>query len=314
MRANIGGNKTIMEINEFITRLKSFFEKANRISCYALTTKGKNVSAQELKFESGELESLLNNELSSFYKECEKRQLQEYPYGNCKETIEYRDCNHESIQIRVKQIIGKLNNPDIAYDDQKHPNFDSYVLKIDDGSNIVYLFTKKNPIINLQKGKRILYVFTSGNKLSAVNTGMYQFLKTIDVIIFEENIYFVSLRMEKAFGLEAYSYKQKEKFENLLQDGLDTAEFKEVSAVLKSKDARTFKFINEEKIKKLNVPEEKRKIAHELKIPLTSAGKFDFKDSGCIERLFDYLQDKLAKDVDDPDQCVGGAGTLKKYT
>lgn len=303
-----------MEINDFVTRLKSFFEKANRISCYALTTKGNNVSAQELKFESGELENLLNNELSVFYMECEKRQLQEYPYGNCKETIEYRDCNHESIQIRVKQIVEKLNNPDIAYDDQKHPNFDSYVLKIDDGSNIVYLFTKKNPIVNLQKGRRILYVFTSGNKLRAVNTGMYQFLKTIDVIIFEGNIYFISLRMEKAFGLEAYSHKQKEKFRNLLQDVLDTAEFEKVSVVLKSKNARTFKFINEEKIRKLDAPEEKRKIAHELKIPLTSGGKFDFKNSGCIERLFDYLQDKLAKDVDDSDQCVGGAGTLKKYT
>ncbi|WP_281519169.1 Kiwa anti-phage protein KwaB-like domain-containing protein [Acidaminococcus timonensis] len=303
-----------MEINDFITRLKSFFEKANRISCYALTTKGNNVSAQELKFESGELENLLNNELSSFYTECEKRQLQEYPYGNCKETIEYRDCNHESIQIRVKQILGKLNNPDIAYDDQKHPNFDSYVLKIDDGSNIVYLFTKKNPIVNLQKGKRILYVLSIGNKLRAVDTEMYQFVKTIDVIIFEENIYFVSLRMEKAFGLEAYSHKQKEKFGKLLQIVLDTSEFKEASAALKSKDARSFKFVNEDKIKKLNVPEEKRKIAHELNIPLTSTGEFDFKDSGCLERLFDYLQDKLAKDVDEPDQCVGGAGTLKKYT
>lgn len=303
-----------MEINDFLTRLQSFFGNANRISCYALTIKGNNLSALELKFELGELDHILNNELSTFYEDCNKRRLQEYPYGDCKDTIEYRDCNHESIHIKVKEVIEKLNNPDVAYDNQRHPKFNCYVLKVYNGNNIAYLFTKKNPILNYQKGKRILYMFSVGDKLKSVDMELYQFSTKIDTMIFEGKVYFISLHMEGLFGLEAYSHKQKEKFINSLQNVLDIAEFKELYTVLKSQNARSFKIVNEEKIRKLRDPKEKRKIAHELNIPLTSNGVFDFKSPGSKEKFIDYLQDKLAKDVDEPDQCVGGAGPLKKYT
>lgn len=303
-----------MEINDFITSLQSYFERVKRISCYALATKGNNVSAQELKFESGELEKILNNKLSALYNVCKERQLKEYPYGDCKDTIEYRSCNHESLEARVKEIKRKLDEPDIAYDSKKRPNFNSYVLKIDDGSNIVYLFTKNNPVVNLQKGKRILYMLSVGDKLKVVDTKLYHFPNTTDVIIFEDNVYFVSLRMESSFGLEAYSHKQKEKFINLLKEVLNKAEFEELQLILKPKNARSFKVINEEKLKKLQKREEKKKIAHELSIPLTLTGDFDFTGPGCKEKFIDYLQNKLAKDVDEPDQCVGGAGPLKRYS
>lgn len=47
--------KIIMEIDDFISSFKSYLMSVTRISCYALSFKRNNISAQELKFVDGEL-------------------------------------------------------------------------------------------------------------------------------------------------------------------------------------------------------------------------------------------------------------------
>ena len=120
-----------MEIDDFISSFKSYLMSVTRISCYALSFKRNNISAQELKFVDGELKKVLDKKKSIFFDvTCKNRQLKVYPYGDCKDTIEYRASDDPSIATRVQEIITKLANPDIAYDESEKIAFDSYVLKL----------------------------------------------------------------------------------------------------------------------------------------------------------------------------------------
>lgn len=303
-----------MEIDDFISSFKSYLVSVNRISCYALSFKRNNISARELKFVDGELKKVLDKKKSIFFDvTCKNRQLKIYPYGDCKDTIEYRASDDLSIATRVQEITTKLANPDIAYDESENIDFDSYVLKlVNEADEKAYLFTRKKPIINLKNKNKMMF-WRSGDGLETASTELYQLSLSIDTILFNQNIYFITLHMEKSFGLETYSKKQKDDFTEKLKDTLTEEEFMSISAILKRKNARSFKNINIDKIKKLSTIEGKTKISSALNIPLTQDNCLDMRDDGCKERLLDYLQDKLAKDVDNLSQCVGSEMPLRKY-
>ncbi|WP_303851020.1 Kiwa anti-phage protein KwaB-like domain-containing protein, partial [Acidaminococcus timonensis] len=286
------------EINEFKNSLRDELNKAERISLYALKFDKLNVTARELKFGAGELKKLLQEKMSIFFnKTCENRQLEKYPFGDCKDTIEYRKINDPSLNERIQDLKTKLDAPDISYDSNEDLKFSSYVLKIvTSEGNTIYLFTKKNPISSF-KNTRTYFPFDKSYK--KVSSELVQLSLPIDMILFDDKIYFISLHMEKDMGLETFAQKQKEKFSNDLRQVLHVGEYTKLTDFVKTKNARSFKTFNHEKIEKLKMQTEKDKIAEELNIPLDENGDFVLDDENCKERFLAYLQDKLAKDVDD---------------
>lgn len=199
-------------MKQFIKNISGYLSSISRYSCYAQSYNKSSITSIELKFnDSNELKKILNQNGEIFKNQtCKNKDLKEYPYGDCKTSIEYRDIAHESIHKRIDQFINSINNPSVEYAVmESSKKFQCYVIKTTNSAGkAAYFITRKSPI-RTYKNHTTLFILKDDSYI--LNDRPMLTLSTIiDAIIFEGKIYFASLNLESFLGLETYAAKQKE--------------------------------------------------------------------------------------------------------
>lgn len=303
-----------MEINQLLKEVSKYLASVTRYSCYAQSYKKNNITSVELKFHKlNELQDLLNNNWTIFKDlTCQNKDLKEYPYGDCKTSIEYRSIDHESIKQKILQLINSVNTPNVEYNfETTKLKFQCYIIKTTDKNGVnAYFITKKSPIHLLKK--HTSFQFISDGTYVSCDKPILNLSTVIDAIIFKNNIYFASLKLEPLLGLETYAKKQKEACLTELSETLSSGEFNEIKGTLSKKNSRSYKNYSTEHIDNLKNPEKKKKIATKLQIPQDQTGAFNLSDENAKERFTLYILNKIAMDIDNDDQNLTSSVPLEK--
>lgn len=297
-------SNTFKNIDEFIDRINSIFLSNPRYTFLVQQFKKSTVSSQEITFDSDILKQITNDNVNLLLQMCkEKKDLQPYPYGNCKFSIEYRSIEHESINLILNNFLSSINNPSIPYKDSLDLTFQTYTIKVSTSPNdyILFLTKKSNPIYNLKRKTK--YFILDDNSLVLTPKKLFQLTTTIDAIIYKGAIYFITLHLEKILGLETYAKIQKNKCINSFEKVLSNTEFKFLYPFLKSVNANAFNNILDDRIDSLANIQNKESIAGKLHIPLENT-ELNLSDPIAQKSLLSYCQNKIAINIENHEENV----------
>lgn len=301
-------------MKQFTKSISEYLTSIIRYSCYAQNYKKNLITSIELKFnDSNELKNILNQNWGIFKNQtCKNKDLKEYPYGDCKTSIEYRDIAHESIYQRIDQFINSINNPSIEYNImESSKKFQCYVIKTTNSAGkAAYFITKKSPIRTYKNHTRMFILKDDSYILN--DKPMLTLSTIIDAIIFEGKIYFASLNLESFLGLETYAAKQKECCISNLEQVLSQEEFNEFKEALRKKNSRSYKSFNESRLANLKDPQKRKTIAQKLNITQNKDGTLNLTNEKAKNHLLLYLLNKIAIDVDDEKQNLASNIPLER--
>lgn len=289
---------TIKDIEDLISVINRFLNSNPRYSFHVQNYRKDNVTSREVTIDNEILKQIATNNISLLLKNCEKKkELHPYPYGSCKSDIEYRSIHHESLDAIMKKLIQAIGFPSISFDEKVDEAFQTYTLKLSLNSDeyIIFMTKKNNPMYNLKR-KSILFL-PVGNSLVKAPDKLFQITSSIDAIIYKDNIYFITLNLEKTLGLETYAKMQKEKCISSFKKALSPNEFNALYPFLKSTNANTFNNIIDDRIILLSAPNKKQIIAKKLHIPMNN-NELNLSAPIAQKALLSYCQNKIAINID----------------
>lgn len=289
---------TIKDIESLKSVINTFLNSDPRYSFQVQNYRKDNITSREVTIEKKVLEQIATSNISLLLKNCEKRKdLHPYPYGSCKTDIEYRSIHHESLDAIMTKLISAIESPSIPYKEKTDEIFQTYTLKLslNRDEHIIFMTRKNNPMYNLKR-KSILFV-PIGDSLVKAPDKLFQITPSIDAIIYKDNIYFITLNLEKTLGLETYAKLQKQKCINSLKAALSSKEFNALYPFLKSTNANKFNNIIDNRISLLSDPHKKQIIAKKLHIPMNNE-ELNLSTPFVQKALLSYCQNKIAINID----------------
>lgn len=305
-----------MNINDFISELRSYISSINRYSLFAQNYKAETTTSTEILFGENELREFFNKCIEYLIKGYTEESLEEYPYADCKDTIEYRNVQHETIATKVQWLQDSMTNSNVPYNATQPTKFNSYIIRTESPTeDIAFFITAKNPIKCYSNSK--FYI----NQHPTVRSERYnrvrdmqliQLLYHFDAIIFHNNFYFITTKMESHLGLPKDYKDNKDEAITELQNILPESDYQQyMQPYIQRKNAKSFKNYNRERMANLEDPDKREKIAQGLHIPLKNNGNFDLSQEGANDKLISYLTNKIGSDIDDPNQNVISSTILK---
>lgn len=312
------GEKT-MDIHPLISELGTYIQSVNQYSFYLQHYKHASISSWEINFADDLLKGFLAG-CWSFLSTNEyiTETLEEYPYADCKSTIEYRKLNHDSIKDRIEILRQSFIDTSIAYNPSSDHKPNGYIIKTSNPLGINALFiTMANPIKTYNNSKIFYHVRVpiSGNEYKQMQTShLLQLIYHFDAIIFQEKIYFITPKMEAPLNIPSWDKKNKEKCQSEISAVLTDTEYDDLKDAIKSKNAKGFRTYDHARVQKLYDPQEKRMIAQKLNIPLTADNELDLSSDLSKKALLYYLTDKEGVNIDNPNELIISKATMQKLT
>lgn len=132
---------------------------------------------------------------------------------------------------------------------------------------------------------------------------LFQLTTTIDAIIYNGFIYFITLHLEKLLGLETYAVSQKKNCISSFKKVLTESEYNMMYPMLKSTNANTFNSIIDSRIMLLIDLNKKKKIASQLHIPFAN-GILDLSSPAAKKSLLSFCENKIAINIEDTSENV----------
>lgn len=288
----------IKDIEDLISVINRFLNSNPRYNLHVQNYSKDNVTSREVTIDNEVLKQIATSNISLLLKNCEKRkELHPYPYGSCKSDIEYRSIHHESLDAIMTKLMQAIESPSISFNAKVNEIFQTYTLKLSLNADdyIIFITKKNNPMYNLKR-KSILFV-PVGNSLVKAPDKLFQITSSIDAIIYKNNIYFITLNLEKTLGLETYAKMQKKKCIISFKKALSSNEFNALYPFLKSTNANTFNNIIDGRIILLSDPNKKQIIAEKLHIPINN-DELNLSAPIAQKALLSYCQNKIAINID----------------
>lgn len=291
-------------IDEFMEKIQEILDNNPRTTFYAQTYQKGDIASCEISFDGETLKQITSNNISLLISTCKNRkELKQYPFGDCKSHIEYRSIYHPSINESINNLLKSIDAPSISYKDDLSISFQTYVIKLATASNDYMLFISKktNPIYNLKRKTR--YWIFKDNSMVQIPEKLFQLTTTIDAIIYNGFIYFITLHLEKILGLETYAVSQKKNCISSFKKVLTESEYNMMYPMLKSTNANTFNSIIDSRIMLLIDLNKKKKIASQLHIPFAN-GILDLSSPAAKKSLLSFCENKIAINIEDTSENV----------
>lgn len=223
-------------------------------------------------------------------------------FENYEDIVEYNGTVLEntiySIEATNKLIatpFSKLNeaiNKSLKKEDPLKFNADAYILcgqiEIDNEQKPIKLISVKKPVSNLKHK----YYLDTGNKFRKIPNKVLSLSKDIDLIIYDNVVYMLSLDGEKVFNLErAYKKKAKETVKKIQSHKIfsNSDIFSKVAS--KGYNPRRFLSFNENTLVALENKDKRIEIANQFDINL-KGDIFDTEDKNNCEKIIKVLCDR----------------------
>lgn len=226
-------------------------------------------------------------------------------------TVYKLQADSELIANEFNALLEAIANPDTESDPFSYNS--AYLLKgiltLDENEVPLKLISMQNPVTTL-KNK---FAHNHG-KFYEISDKVLSLRPTMDVLILDKSIYFLSLAGENLFNM-ARSYKKvcHDKVEQIEQSAIvtDTEIFKGVAE--SGHNPRKFVAFNEKRLTALKNKNTRNSIAKKFSIPLDAeTGKFDTSVDGASEKIVKLLCNKGMLDPFDKDAVeVDGARQWK---
>ena len=246
----------------------------NEYTCYPLYFEPVNL-----------INTVVSRQKTTFEKNIEAfdEKVIKYTGFNSKGVIDKIDMSDELINTQWAALLRHIQD----HDDSKKIDeikAGAYIFvgiyKNDDGEDSnLYLLTKRNPIVNLNKSKRSVFV-SRLNTLAEVTEPMVQFGSCFDAIIYSNAIYMINSNCESVFNLE-YSHKKIcQKHLNELETMDMIEDFDEyVSYANKGQTPKKFISYSSQVVNYLKKPTSREKFAKIFGIPYDKKNKkFDLSN------------------------------------
>jgi hypothetical protein len=229
--------------------------------------------------------------------------IEEYPYADCKETIEYRNVSDKTISERIIMIKDSINNNAIPYNSESTIKFNCYAIKTyDDKNNETLFITVKNPLKNYTNSKIFFNHVLGPNKErfeKITHNNILQLVYHFDAIIFRNTFYFITPKMESKLNLPTIYQKNKKTIISELETIVSEKDIEKTLSFFNAKNSKTYKNISQKHIDNLKNKTKRNAIAKQLHIPLIN-GKFDLSQEESANKIIHYITNKIAIDIDDP--------------
>lgn len=196
------------------------------------------------------------------------------------------------IKDEYDEFSSSLTDPDVEGDAFKYTS--AYIINgsIQDekGTKTIMMISMQNPFVNMKQkyaSTRKPGVFAQYDK------PLLSLKSTIDVLIIDNEIYFLTLNGEKLFNMErAYNKKRNEAVEVIEKAGIvsDLESFKLVAG--KGLNPRRFLKFDENKLNALKKIKTRKKMADKFGLILDDHNLFDTSDKEVAEKLVKLLCDR----------------------
>lgn len=273
------GLQKVNEVSSWKSLLISYDHKTypNEFTCYIM-----NFSTSKL------LKDVINNMCKTYLYKVNnfEGKVQEYTGFNSKNTIDKISTNSDLISESWNSLIQHIN----AYDDTtklKEIEANAFIfvgtyLNENGEHKNLYLLTRKNPIINLEKDRNRSTIFTSQhNTITEATDPLVQFSKCFDALIYNNTAYMINSNCESVFNME---YSHKKICHRCLDELESTNLIKDIDSYRQfaTSGQTPKKFITYDKVivDKLKEPKNQKKLSNYLKIPYNSSTKqFDLSNA-----------------------------------
>lgn len=267
-----------------LLRIKSSKNKGTEYAAISvnLTPQGKltefvnEISGRYMEEKSGELKTFLR--------------VQDYD-GTTEGNVIYKlNAQNTLIKEEYASLIDALAHTE-QEGDPLNQKWQAYVIqgdmKIDDEEMNIKLISMQNPITALKH--KFLY---EKNTFTEIENKVLSLKSTIDVLILDNEVYFLTMAGEKLFNMErAYKAVCDNKVTILEQSGIlyDSNTFGNVART--GHHPRMFVSFNEKRYEKLKNKKERAQYAELFEIPLKD-GKFDTSEAEAADKLVKLLCNK----------------------
>lgn len=267
-----------------LLRIKSSKNKGTEYAAISvnLTPQGKltefvnEISGRYMEEKSGELKTFLR--------------VQDYD-GTTEGNMIYKlDAQNTLIKEEYASLIDALAHTE-QEGDPLNQKWQAYVIqgdmKIDDEEMNIKLISMQNPITALKH--KFLY---EKNTFTEIENKVLSLKSTIDVLILDNEVYFLTMAGEKLFNMErAYKAVCDNKVTILEQSGIlsDSGTFGNVART--GHHPRMFVSFNEKRYERLKNKKERAQYAELFEIPLKD-GKFDTSEAEAADKLVKLLCNK----------------------
>lgn len=216
--------------------------------------------------------------------------IRKYDGSALGKTIYKLSKDNTLIQSEYSALLKSVSNPDEETDPLKF-KAQAYLLygtvKINDTEQPVKLISMQNPVTTLK------HKFLKQNdKFQEINNKVLTLRLTIDVVIFNDYIYMLTLAGEKLFNMErSYKLICNEKV-NIINNCDIITNFIEFEKIAKrGQNPRKFVSFNDKHLKELKKPETRKKISQKFNIPLKGK-KFNTDKTSSSEKIIKLLCNK----------------------
>ena len=177
-------------------------------------------------------------------------------------------------------------------------------ISVDNETKSIELISIKKPVSNL----KYKYAWDKGNKFKAIPDKVLSLNKNIDVIIYDNNIYLLTLDGEKLFNLESAAKKKSQETIKSIKKYNIFSNYDSFSKVANEGfNPRRFLSFNEETIKALEDDSTRVNMAKSFNINLKE-GNFDTDDKINCEKIIKLICDRAMFDpINNTAREVSGA-------
>ena len=258
------------------------------LKLHSSAREGFSCAAREIKFESEEalrhhvedikVKYLGNKPLIEKYQD-----VREYD-GTTEEDIIYElDAKNDLIKESYEIVMSSLVDADHEGDPLKD-KYSAYALSGVINNKPIYLFSMQSPFVNMQK--KYLLDKTTFKK---IDKPVLSLRLNIDVLIYDDKVYFFSMSGEKLFNMErAYKIVCDYRISDVVESGIlvENEEFKKIASA--GTNPRRLVSFNTEYLERLKNKKTREKIAKKFDIPIRE-GKFDTEQDGAADKLIRVL-------------------------
>ncbi len=286
-----------------IQNIANIFENLNTCTLWSLqllkitaNKNGVHYSSREIELSSAERLTKLIKDIAEIYINGHKKALSlyqdimEYDGTANALTIYKMSTDNALIANEYESLVAAIANPDIEGDSFKYTS--AYLIKgvvnLDGAAIPVKMFSIQNPITTL-KNKFL----QDKGKFCEISNQVLHLRPTVDVIVIDKTIYFLTMAGENLFNMaRAYKKVCQVKVDLVIQNDIlnDAKAFSDIAG--SGHNPRRFVSFKEERLNLLTNKTTRHSIADQFLIPLDSGGKFDTTVEGASEKIVKLLCNK----------------------
>ena len=286
-----------------IANLKKIFDSLSSCEAWSLQLlKIKTLKRDGTIYAGREITLAPRGKLNEFVNDISKRytgskgelntflNIMDYDGSAIAKTVYKLNTANELIKSEYDALITAIASPDSESDPLEYKS-QAYLLKgiieIDGKEYPVKLISMQNPVTTLNHK-----FWMHNGEFQEITDKVLSLKPTIDIVVFDECIYMMTLAGEKLFNMErAYRAVCNDKVDDIQKCSI-VADFDAFKAVATSgHNPRKFVSFNDDHLQKLKKVQNRRKMAQKFNIPLVG-DKFDVAQPNAADRLVKLLCDR----------------------